>query len=253
MDHRLAPAWAGLKIERIGVDTGGLAPIDDQRGIGCLVDLQRHWPPRDRYARAIGPVVGTESGLAASASRGEGSNTPHSVLGVICLGSAGFPGWGTLPAWWPCGPLLAYRNCIHQRLPARWRHRRSPWGLTPSFHPSPGPTPGGAGPSAGLLSVALGLAPGFGPTWPALLFRRVGVPLVECPSTLSQGRCGEVPLARVPTLWVGSSQRHLELSPRLALVANRVLLPPINTAREPIGPRAGVNLPASTSWSPGYR
>jgi len=69
------------------------------------------------------------------------------------------------------GGLLAFRNCTHQCLPARQRFRWPPWGLTPSFHPSPGH----CWPSAGLLSVALDLTLGFRRPWPTLLFRWVGL------------------------------------------------------------------------------
>jgi hypothetical protein len=94
---------------------------------------------------------------------------------------------------WP-EPLLALRNCTHQRLPARPRHRGSPWGLTPSFHPSPS--------RAGLFSVALGLTPSFRAARPALLFRRVGL----LPSIARRERSGEVPLTP------RGRQRHLGLS-----------------------------------------
>ena len=77
-------------------------------------------------------------------------------------------------------PLLAFRNCTHQRLPARRRHRRTPWGLNPSFHPSPGPRAFGwsslccAWPSAGLSPGAARLAVSAGWSTPAAA-RREGV------------------------------------------------------------------------------
>ena len=80
--------------------------------------------------------------------------------------------------------LLALRNCTHQRLPAWRRFRRPPWGLTPSFHPSPGRwarwvTSTAPTSPAGLLSVALGLVATLRSRRPTLLFRWVSVPARE--------------------------------------------------------------------------
>jgi hypothetical protein len=159
----------------------------DGAGPGCRGPVADHRVRLGRLeARVKGEIRLGMTMIKKSTDRGTETEYPP-----FCTGCHPSRDYSRLPR-----QLLALRNCTHQRLPARPRHRGPPWGLTPSFHPSPS--------RAGLFSVALGLATAFRSSRPALLFRRVG--LLQSIARLE--RSGEVPLAP------RGRQRHLGPSHR---------------------------------------